>query len=971
MRRVRLLVCALLAATAQSIGISAAQVNDLSTEPILRIETGQHGAAIFRIDIDAANRFAVTASADKTARVWSLPDGKLLRILRVPIEDANDPDNGKLYSVAISPDGNTVAVGGWTALFHNDIFLFDRASGNLKRRFGDLPNVVNCLVYSPDGSRLAASLGANGVRVFDAMNDYSPLPSDTKYNNSSFGAQFDRAGRLVTVSDDGFVRLYAADNYAAPIARFDSRGRNPYSAAFSPDGSRIAVGFRTVNDVEVLSGSDLKQLFKANTAGVPNDALDGFMEAVGWSQDGRFLFAGGGWHVIDVWRVRRWSGGGRGAFVDIPVGASRLERILGLRDGSMLVADQEGFGLINPDAKVTRLQGLGSLSLNTGRGPLLDSEDGGTIQVDSWEPKHTYRFALERRVIEIDPPASSTLKAPITTARGVNVTNWRNSVEPNVNGTRIKLKTNELTYSIAIVPGTQHFALGASFSLRLIDQEGKDVWPKALAVPGPAWHVTASGDGRLVIVAYGGGTIRWHRVSDGGELLALFMHPDGQRWILWTPQGYYDASIGADELIGWHVNRGRDQAPEFYPVSQFRSRFHRPDVIQRVLQTLDVEEALRKADEAANRPIARTVPITSMLTPVIEINDPKTPAAVDRTDLQFGYSVRMPAPGDTLRVEVQIDGAKLEGAQDHPLVSDGSVRAGILHLKIPRRNSTIAVIAYNQNGAGQPATVQIEWRGPGAEPKPTLYVLAIGISNYQDKDPKIPLQFAAEDAADFVKLAKDQKGGLYEKVITYSPQESLRDGNATKNAILDGLDWIGKVVTNNDVAMIFLAGHGIKTPDQHYRFLPYDYDPGHVVRTTISDSELRDYLTEIGGKKIFFFDTCHSGAVLGGRAVDTQPDVDKFANDLRAAENGIVVFTSSTGSELSQERPEWMHGAFTLAVLEGLRGQAARPDIPVVMISDLQGYVSQRVQRLTGGNQKPMMAMPKTVEDYPISMRLQ
>ena len=32
---------------------------------------------------------------------------------------------------------------------------------------------------------------------------------------------------------------------------------------------------------------------------------------------------------------------------------------------------------------------------------------------------------------------------------------------------------------------------------------------------------------------------------------------------------------------------------------------------------------------------------------------------------------------------------------------------------------------------------------------------------------------------------------------------------------------------------------------------------------------------------------------------------------------------------------------------------------------------SQRVRDLTNGNQKPMMAMPKTVEDYPISMRLQ
>ena len=55
--------------------------------------------------------------------------------------------------------------------------------------------------------------------------------------------------------------------------------------------------------------------------------------------------------------------------------------------------------------------------------------------------------------------------------------------------------------------------------------------------------------------------------------------------------------------------------------------------------------------------------------------------------------------------------------------------------------------------------------------------------------------------------------------------------------------------------------------------------------------------------------------------------MDKFANELKAAENGIVVFTSSTGNELSQEKEEWNNGAFTKAVVEGLRGAAARPRI--------------------------------------------
>jgi hypothetical protein len=120
--------------------------------------------------------------------------------------------------------------------------------------------------------------------------------------------------------------------------------------------------------------------------------------------------------------------------------------------------------------------------------------------------------------------------------------------------------------------------------------------------------------------------------------------------------------------------------------------------------------------------------------------------------------------------------------------------------------------------------------------------------------------------------------------------------------------------------MVFLAGHGMKTPDQHYRFLPYDYDDNHKERTTISDSELKDYLTKIGGKKIFFFDTCYAGAVMGTRATDVQPDVDKFANELKAAENGIIVFTSSSGNELSQER---MNGTTALSLKRWWKGCTA------------------------------------------------
>jgi WD40 repeat protein len=742
---------------------------ELPTEPILRIETGKHGAVIKRIDTDAVNRFAVTASDDKTVRVWSLPEGRPIRVLRLPIDQGNI---GKAYAVAISPDGTTVAVGGWPAPngLNTNIFLFDRASGELKRRLRDLPNVVNHLTYSLDGRHLAASLwGKNGIRVFDAGNDYRPLPSDTQYGDSSYSAAFDRSGRLITASYDGFVRLYAADRYETPIARFRDPGHRPYSAAFSPDGTRVAVGHADTNNVVVLSGTDLKQLFKPNTTGVPN--VD--FSSVGWSQDGRFLYAGGFWAIGNVRQVRRWSDGGRGAFVDIPSAPNSIMQILGLTtDVGMLFASTDNFGVIRADARAVSLQSLGVIDLVSGGGRTLRiSANGETVQVDSWEPRHTYRFALSGRQIDVNPTADASLLPPVTEAPGLSVTNWEESKTPAVNRTPLKLQPYEMSRSLALVPATEHFVLGADWRLRLFDRDGHEVWP-ARFVPDVAWHVNVTADGRLVVVAFGDGTIRWFRVSDGEPVLALFIHPDGSGWIAWTPQGYYDASLGADDLIGWHINHGYDRAPDFYPVSQFRDRFYRPDVIQRVLQTpsLDIAEAVQEANQAAGQPTARSVPVSSLLTPVVEIVDPREPAREDRTDLRLVYSAQLPSGDDTLRMEALVDGVKVEAKEHQSLVAKGETRAGILRLVIPRRNSIVSVIAYNDNGASVPASVHIQWTGAATEPKLTLYVLAIGVSNY--RDPSQRLRFAAKDAGDFVALAKAQAGGLYEKSY---PLPALRD----------------------------------------------------------------------------------------------------------------------------------------------------------------------------------------------------
>jgi hypothetical protein len=104
----------------------------------------------------------------------------------------------------------------------------------------------------------------------------------------------------------------------------------------------------------------------------------------------------------------------------------------------------------------------------------------------------------------------------------------------------------------------------------------------------------------LVVAAYDDGTIRWHRMDDGRELLALFVLADKQNWVAWTPEGFYAATPGAFGVLRWQVNRGFDAAADTVPVSAI-PRLRRPEALQLVLQEMETARALGIADLKAAR----------------------------------------------------------------------------------------------------------------------------------------------------------------------------------------------------------------------------------------------------------------------------------------------------------------------------------------------------------------------------------
>lgn len=255
---------------------------------------------------------------------------------------------------------------------------------------------------------------------------------------------------------------------------------------------------------------------------------------------------------------------------------------------------------------------------------------------------------------------------------------------------------------------------------------------------------------------------------------------------------------------------------------------------------------------------------------------------------------------------------------------------------------------------------QVAAAQPAGPRRPHLWVLSIGVSQYRDQ--QLRLQYAAADAQAFSDVLKRQEHGpLYDTVHT----AVLLDAAATRESILQALDTFLGEATPVDVAVIFLAGHGIRTQNPTaYYFLTAAASPAAPYIAGLDMMELSRQLLRLHRNiphMVVVLDTCHGGAVT------LNTDRVQFGVDLASAlapADGLYILAAAGAGEQSFELAAQQHGAFTYALLDGLGGRAAGPD-GLITVLGLASHASQLAQELTTNQQRPYVAV--IGEDLPLA----
>ena len=204
-----------------------------------------HGEAVISAQFSPDGQRIVTASRDKTARIWDAASGTELSTLR---------HGHQVLSAQFSRDGQRIV----TASVDRRVRIWDTASGTELVTLSGHEGGVHSAQFSGDGQRIVTASRDKTARVWDAMSR-KELFTLGGHEDAVWFAQFSPDGRLiVTASSDNTARIWDAGS-GRELFTLSGHVGEARSAEFSSDGQRIVTASldKTARIWDTASGKEL------------------------------------------------------------------------------------------------------------------------------------------------------------------------------------------------------------------------------------------------------------------------------------------------------------------------------------------------------------------------------------------------------------------------------------------------------------------------------------------------------------------------------------------------------------------------------------------------------------------------------------------------------------------------------------------------------------------------------------------
>lgn len=241
-----------------------------------------HLGKVYAVAISPDGQSIVSGSDDKTIKIWDLNTGKEIRTL--------NGHQGIVTSVAISPDGQTIVSGSYDRTIKIWDFKTGKEIHTLNAHLGEVLSVA----ISPDGEKIASGSADRTIKIWHLKTGKEILTISGHAADVNALAISSNGQMLLSGSDDKTIKLWNL-NTGKAIRTFEGHLADVNAIAFSPNGEYIASGSddKTVKLWSIYTGETI-QTFKGHSAEV---------YAVAFSPDGKTLVSASKDKTIRIWHL--------------------------------------------------------------------------------------------------------------------------------------------------------------------------------------------------------------------------------------------------------------------------------------------------------------------------------------------------------------------------------------------------------------------------------------------------------------------------------------------------------------------------------------------------------------------------------------------------------------------------------------------------------------------------------------------